>query len=173
MQNQEFTELYDQYVDRVYSFVYRRVSHKQTAEDLTSQTFIKAWENINKFNSSKGAFSSWIFTIAKNNIIDHYRKHKENYALENFFDLSSGEDVEKQSGLRHELEQIKKYLDQLSPEQKEIIIMRVWDDLSFKDIAEILSKNEAAVKMNFYRGMQKLQKEFAVVAMILLITKGF
>jgi RNA polymerase sigma-70 factor (ECF subfamily) len=168
----EFTAAYDEYVDKVYAFIYRRVSHKQTAEDLTSQTFIKAWENIEKFDSEKGAFSSWIFTIAKNNIIDHYRRAKETYDLDKVFDLQSDENVEMQTGLRHQLEQIRKYIEELSSDQKEIIIMRVWDDLSFKDIAAILNKSESSIKMTFYRAMEKLQTKFSIAVLILLISKG-
>lgn len=172
MEQQEFTDLYDQYVDKVYAFIYRRVNHQQNAEDLTSRTFIKAWENIDKFNSGKGAFSSWIFTIAKNNVIDHYRSAKETYDIEQFFDLSSSENLANQTEMRSTIEEVKKYLEQLTPEQKEIIVMRIWDDFSFKEIAAVLNKNEAAIKMNFYRAMQKVQSEFAILALILLISGG-
>ncbi len=167
--NQEFTDLYDQYADKIYNFIYYRTSHRETAEDLTSRTFIKAWENINQFNEQKGAFSSWLYSIARNNVIDHYRKEKATMDIDLVLDLSSNENVEDATHAKVQLDKVKEYLKELPQEQQDIVIMRVWDDLSYKEIAAILQKSEASTKMSFYRTMEKIQQNFPVAAMILLM----
>jgi RNA polymerase sigma-70 factor (ECF subfamily) len=167
---QGFNELYDLYFTKIYNFIYFRTHHRETAEDLTSKTFIKAWENIHQFNEEKGAFSSWIYSIARNNVIDHYRKEKTTMDISQVLDLSSSENIEKDTDLKVQLDQVKEYIKDLPQEQQDIVIMRVWDDLPYKDIAQILKKSEASCKMSFYRTMQKIQEQFPVAALILLLT---
>ena len=80
-----FSLLFDEYKDKIYRFIYFKTQHKETAEDLLSQTFIKALEHINQINIKKGSFKNWIYTIARNNVTDFYRKYKEmknNHLLE-------------------------------------------------------------------------------------------
>ena len=168
MTSQEFTALYDQYIEKIYNFIYYRTSHKETAEDLASKTFIKAWENINQFNEQKGAFSSWLYSIARNNVIDHYRKEKQTMDIDKILDISSAENVEESTNAKVQLDKVKEYLKELPQEQQDIVIMRVWDDLSYKEIAAILQKSEASTKMSFYRTMDKIQEKFPVAALILL-----
>ena len=72
----KFGGLYELYIDKIYKFIYFKTHHKETAEDLVSQTFFKALENIKGFDPSKGKFSSWLYRIARNCVIDYYRTKK-------------------------------------------------------------------------------------------------
>src|SRR3989344_2286637 len=76
-----FAEVYDHFSGRIYKFIYFRVGHKEVAEDILSDTFVKAWQKINQINSP-AALSGWLYQIAKNNIIDYYRIKKETIALD-------------------------------------------------------------------------------------------
>ncbi len=172
---EHFNELYDIHFAKVYNFVYFRTHHKETAEDLTSKTFIKAWGNLDKFDEEKGSFSTWIYSIARNNIIDHSRKNRnqpESVDLDSILNASSSEDINLNTSTKLELEKIKGYLHTLPDEQRDIILMRVWDDLPFKDISAIIGKSEASCKMVFYRAMEKLQGHFSMTILALLIIKG-
>jgi RNA polymerase sigma factor (sigma-70 family) len=174
MHNQEFVDLYDQYFDKIYQFVFYRTMHKELAEDLTSQVFMKAWEKFDTYDTSKGSFSAWIYQIARNTIIDNHRTRKD------FVDLESAAEPEvdprfaENIDASNSLSRIRQYLNGFSEEQRSIVIMRVWDELSYKEIADILGKSEASCKMSFSRSMAKIHKEFGSAALVfLLISKLF
>lgn len=164
-----FTKLYDAYKEPIYRFIYYRIHHRETAEDLTSTTFIKALENIEQFKPSKGTFGAWVYRIARNNIIDHVRKERGTDDITLAFDLSSKTDIPKEFDTRQQLEKAWEYLKELDPKQRDIVLMRVWDGLSHKEIAEVLDTTEASVKMAFSRTMAKLNKDLAVATSLVLI----
>jgi len=77
-----FGQLYDAYMERIYRFVYFRVEDEQTAEDITSQVFLKAWSNLDRFSFNRTPYLAWLYTIAHNAVIDHYRTRKVTTALD-------------------------------------------------------------------------------------------
>jgi len=165
---EEFTGLYNKYVKKIYNFIYYKNLHKETAEDLTSETFLKALKNIRKFDPQKGAFSSLLYRIARNNIIDFYRKRKSS-TISDFWEKGSDEDITSDIMAKERLEEVKGYLQKLNSEKREIVIMRIWDNLSYKEISEILGKSEASCKMNFSRVMSQLRKDISLTSLILLV----
>lgn len=168
-----FGLIYDDFFDKIYRFIYYKTHHKQTAEDLTSKTFIKALEKINSFDSKKGLFSSWIYRIARNNVIDYYRTNKKNFDISGIWDLGESKDFDKTIDDRDKLAQVSRYLKKFKPEQREIIIMRIWDGLSYKEISEIIGKKEGNCKMIFSRTMTKLRQEIPLVLLIGLLIKTY
>ena len=80
--SEAFGQLYDAYMERIYRFVYFRVEDQQTAEDITSQVFLKAWNNLDRFQFSRTPYLAWLYTIAHNAVIDHYRTRKVSTALD-------------------------------------------------------------------------------------------
>lgn len=168
----EFTELYEQYFEKIYRFIYYKTHHQQTAEDLTSQVFIKTLENIGRFNPRKGLFSSWLYRIARNKVIDYYRTKKNESDIAGFWDLKSGEKIDYDLENKEKLDEVKQYLDKLKPEQREVMVMRIWDGLSYQEIAEILNKKEANCKMIFSRTMKKLREEIPLALLIILLIKN-
>lgn len=166
----EFGKIYDHYIKKIYRFVYYKTHHKENAEDITSKVFIKAFENIRKFNPKKGNFQGWIYKIARNSVIDFYRSQKLEENIDDAWDLETGEDVEGDTEIRIKIKEIKEYLKDLSPIQRDIIIMRVWQELSYKEIAEAIGKNEANCKMIYVRGVKKL-KDVMPLALFLFLIK--
>jgi len=169
----KFSSLYDLYFKKIYNFIYFKTFHKETAEDLTSQTFFKSLENINKFDESKGTFSSWIYRIARNNVIDFYRQKKEDSGLDDAYGVWDSDDIEGKTEQKLQLAEVKKYLDKLAKNQKEIIIMRLWDQLSYEEISKITGNTEAACKMAFSRAIKKLREEMAYILLYLLFISNF
>jgi len=167
----EFANLYDKYARKIYDFVYYKTFHKETAEDLTSKTFMKALEHINKFDAKKGKFSSWLYQIARNNIIDHYRSKKEEYNLAEFWGIASKDDTQKDLTKKETLAEVKEYLTKLTQEQKDIIVMRVWDDLSYQEIAQIIGKSEANCRMIFSRVIKQMRQDFIPLILALLLIR--
>ncbi|MGE5392689.1 MAG: RNA polymerase sigma factor [Candidatus Saccharibacteria bacterium] len=163
---ENFAGLYDLYVKKIYSFIYYRTHHTETAEDLTSLTFTKALEHIGSFKSSKGTFSSWLYQIARNTITDHYRQRRPTSDIEDAWDLSSDTDIERDVDLRAKLAQVNRYLQGLPAQQRDIVLMRVWDGLSHREIAEILGISEANSKVIYSRTLAKLNQAVGVAAVI-------
>lgn len=164
-----FTQLYDSYHQTIYRFIYYRIHHRETAEDLTSTVFIKALENIGQFKPNKGTFSAWIYRIARNAIIDHVRATRGTDDITLAFDLSDNTNIPRDFDNREQLQKVWRYLKDLDAKQRDIVIMRIWDGLSHREIAETLSMTEASVKMAFSRTMSKLNQELVYAMALTLI----
>ena len=144
----QFGRLYDLYIKKIYNFIYYKTLHKETAEDLTSQTFFKALKNIKSFDEAKGSFSSWIYRIARNTVIDYHRTKRTEANIDDIWDLSSDSNIETDINTIQKLDTVKKYLQKFKPQQREIVIMRLWDQLSYQEIAEITGLTVANCKMH-------------------------
>ena len=172
IQNEElelFAKLYDIYLNKIYNFIYYKTMHKETTEDLTSQTFLKAFNNIKKYDENKGSFSSWIYQIARNTVIDYYRTKKTETNIDDLWGLSDKYDLQTDIDVNQKLEEIKIYLKNFKPEQREVVIMRLWDNLSYQEIAEITGKTIASCKMTFSRAINKLREDMALIIFYLII----
>lgn len=153
-----FGKLYDKYLKPIFRYVYFKVGNREDAEDLTEQVFLKAWQHIDKYNSKKSFFSSWLYIIAKNQIIDHYRQNKKNIELDDWLKEThvapeSLNNIEQELLQRKLLEKIKR----LPEKQQQIIILKFFEDLSNKEIAQIINKKEGAVRILQYRALKNLK----------------
>ncbi|MFH1375794.1 MAG: sigma-70 family RNA polymerase sigma factor [Patescibacteria group bacterium] len=165
-----FSELYEAYVRKIYAFIFYKTHHRESAEDLSSQTFLKALNKINSFDQEKGTFQAWLYQIARNGVTDHYRSLKISSNIEDVWDLSSGDDVARDASVRDQLAEVQGALQRFSPAQREIVILRVWEGLHYAEIAEIVGKSEAACKMDFSRTIKNLKKEIILTLLLLPLT---
>lgn len=163
-----FAGLYDAYIKRIYDFIYYRTGHKQTAEDLTSVTFTKAFQNIKTFKSAQGLFSSWLFKIARNTVIDHSRTKKQTVDIEAAANTPSKDNVAGEMEIKDHLDKVKEYLKELSEDQRDVVIMRLWDELSYSEISELTGKSPGNCKVIFSRALQKIQKELVPLLSFIL-----
>lgn len=167
-----FGLLYDAYFKKIYDFVYYKTLHRETAEDLVSLTFTKALKNINQYEIKLGTFSAWLYQIARNNVMDHYRNLKNDENLEDIYDLASGDNPQVDANNALLFERAQAELKKLKPNQREIIMLRLWEGLSYKEIAELTSKTEANCKMTFARSISKLRSGLAVVLLLIYTLKS-
>lgn len=170
---EKFGILYDEYVRKIYDFIYYKTHHKETAEDLTSRVFVKALEKINIFDCGRGFFSAWLYRIARNSVIDFYRTKKGDIGIDDVWDLASGGDLERDIDAKQKLEKVEKYLKKLKSEQREIIMLRVWQGMNYKEIAEIMDKSEAGCKMMFSRAINDLRKEVPANMLVYILLLNF
>lgn len=168
-ETEKFGLIYDKYVKQLYNFIYYKTFHKETAEDILSQVFLKALNKINNYDPKIGSFSSWIYKIARNQIIDHYRTKKTNINIEDVWNIEDDSNISLDTENKIKLEKIKKYLSKYSVEQREIIMLKIWEGLSYKEISEVVGKSEASCKMMFSRTIDKLRKEMPLSIFIMLL----
>jgi RNA polymerase sigma-70 factor (ECF subfamily) len=154
-----FARLYDACFERVYRYIYFRVSDDQTAEDLTSQVFLKAWEHLDRYKPGSSPFLAWLYTIARNQVIDHYRTRKESVSLDDVVSLpANGRAVDEQVEMRFELKSMRDALKYLTEEQQEVLVLRFIADLTTEEIARMMGKQAGAIRALQMRGLHTLSK---------------
>ncbi|HTM68855.1 MAG TPA: RNA polymerase sigma factor [Candidatus Binatia bacterium] len=169
-----FGSLYDAYVRKIYDYVYYRTHHRETAEDLTADVFLKAYRAIGSFDPRKGSFSAWIYRIARNRVIDHSRSKRDSEDIEDVWDLlRSGDDPARDAETAERLRQAERHIAALPAGQREVLLLRAWDGLSYAEIAETLGKSEAACKMSFSRAVSALRKLAPLAALLLILANPF
>lgn len=157
----KFDSLYLAFVDEIYRFIYCRTGTKETAEDMTSQVFMQALEHIISFRYTPGArFSSWLYAIARNLVIDHYRKHRETVALEQIEPLPSAETASGAVDQSIDQARIRDVLHQLSSDDQEILQLRLWQDRSYREIAQIVQSNTVAVRARYSRALKRFNTHY-------------
>ena len=154
-----FGELYDRYVDLIYRYVYYRVGSRSLAEDLTSETFLRALRRITSFTWQGRDIGAWFVTIARNLIADHFKsgRYRLEIATSDMLDADQAEDGPEGAVLdaisnRSLLEAVK----QLGAEQQECIVLRFLQGLSVSETALVMGKNEGAIKALQYRAVRAL-----------------
>ncbi len=165
---ENFTFLYDAYIDKIYRFIYYKTSHREIAEDLTSKTFFKAIKNIRSLKADELYFSAWIFTIARNTVVDYYRSKKSDIDINDLWDLGDESDILLDIDNKNKVIEVKKYLSSLKKKQREIMILRIWQEMPYKEIAEIMDESEANCKMIFSRTISKLRSELPLILLLLI-----
>jgi RNA polymerase sigma-70 factor (ECF subfamily) len=155
-----FGSLYDYYQPKIYRFVFIKVSRREEAEDLTHQVFVNAWLNIKNYKKLGFPFGSWLYRIARNQVIDYYRTQKKENSLEEMGEeyFAAQNNSENSFDTELEIARVKTAVRKLKPEQQDIIILRFVEDLSLKEIAEVIGKSEGAVKLIQHRALNQLRK---------------
>jgi RNA polymerase sigma-70 factor, ECF subfamily len=153
-----FAALYDRFCAPVYRYLYSRVGNQADAEDLTTQTFLAALENLPRYRE-QGQFAAWLFCIARAKVMDFFRRGRCEVSLEA---LEIQTDEHDPLGLviqRQEQAKIAGILQKMEAEERELLRLRYVADLSFPEMAALLGKNEAAVKKSLYRLLARIQSQ--------------
>lgn len=149
-----FARLFDLYAGRLYGYFYRLTSNKETSEDLVSELFLKIVERIKSFKD--GNFEAWLFKIASNGFYDYLRsKQRQEKALD-----AKKEDV--QAALKNEkdnlmIDRLQRELGRLDEATREMIVLRFYSQLGFREIAEIRGEPIGTVLSKVHRGLAKLR----------------
>lgn len=153
---QAYGEIYRMLLPRIYRFVWYEVRDKQTAEDLTQVTFLRLWKAINSYDTEKGSFPSFTFAIARNLIIDWQRK-KRPVSLEAIGEIEIPDGimdtlVQKETG-----ERVKQALAALPVDDRQLVVLRYFEEVSYSDIAKTMNKKEGAVRVKLHRILRQLK----------------
>lgn len=159
---ERFGELYDKHVEKVYRYIYRRVSDRQTAEDLTSITFTKAIKNLPGYKWNGNPFVCWLYRIARNNLIDWYRKQNRTKVVSiddqyNSPALRTDATQKDQLSQKEVQEEITRALELLDESDREIITLKYFEELSNKEIAQVMNLSANHVGVKLFRALKKLR----------------
>ena len=158
---QQFAVLYDKYFDQIYRYVYRRVSDKDTVHDLVSQTFYDALSHIKSFEWRGYPFSSWLYKIAHNNVLKWYREQSKGQKV-NLDDINEIADLtvdqNRDAVVKEKQAEVQKVLDQLDDEEREIIRLKFFEEVSNIEIAEIMGLSANHIGVKVYRTLKKVKQ---------------
>jgi RNA polymerase sigma-70 factor, ECF subfamily len=156
----KFDALYELHFERIYFFIVSRVRDRSTAEDLTSETFHKALANLASYEWRGTPFSAWLYRIASNAIVDHYKRSNREQQIDELENPLAQPEL-----ASHDIEFIERHVhffrlvDQLPEVQRRVVLERFVEDRSIKEIAQRLSKTEGAIKQLQFRALQSLRAQ--------------
>lgn len=152
-----FAELYNAYVEKIYKYIFYKVGNDTEAEDLCEQVFLKAWEAIGRYTWCGYPFSSWLYRLAHNLVVDHYRTRRETVPLHEVLTTSS-EPEDPQDSLLQTLDaaELRDAISQLTDDQRQVIALKFIEGYENAEIAQMLNKKEGAIRALQYRALRSL-----------------
>lgn len=156
----DFEELYRAELPRVYNFFRYRIGDGQLAEDLTSETFEKAWRNRARYRSDLAAFSTWLFTIARRVAQDHYRKPYNEIPLADVSNIPTNELMEDRIQQDADFAHLSALLARLANRERELVALKYGAGLTNRTIAHLSGLRESNVGVILHRTMQTLRSEW-------------
>jgi RNA polymerase sigma-70 factor (ECF subfamily) len=160
-----FIKAYDLYLENIYRFIFFKVSSREEAEDLTSAVFLKTWDHIqNNRISDYATLKALLYKVARNTVIDHYRKksQEQNTSLdadpiaETLPD--ERQDVRRQHEIAGDFETLQKCMIELKDEYREVITLRFLNEMDIGEIADVLDKSKGNVRVLLFRAMNALRE---------------
>ena len=154
-----FGEIYDTHVDSVYRYLLYRVREPSDAEDLTSEVFTRAFANIHRYRWQGKSFLAWLYTIARNAVTDRRRRDRPTVELDNAYGLAAeGPTAHDRAVLGEEVDALRGAVKHLTGEQQEVLVLRFIENMSSREVATILGKNEGAIRALQFRALGRLRK---------------
>ena len=156
----KFRVLYIHYYESIFRFVYKRMADEALAADVTSQVFLKAMQQLHKYTFKGVPFSAWLFRIASNEVAQYFRKNAKNrvVTLEERTAANLEDEFEDKEELEVNIEVLKAVIQDLKPDEVELLELRFFEKRPFKEIADILAITENNAKIKVYRLLQKMRK---------------
>ncbi len=153
-----FGALYELLVNDVYRYFYHHVGSPQDAEDLASRTFLRAWRGMPSFRWRGRPFEAWLFTLARNQLVDFYRERRPPSATLEDTHHDPGPGPESVALLQDESAATRAALAKLTAEQREVLVLKFYLDRDNREIAEIMGKREGTVRALQMRALQALRR---------------
>ncbi len=157
----QFSSIYDQYIEKIYRFVYLKVSSKETAEDITSKVFLKGWESYIKQSDIINP-KAFLYRIASNAVVDHYRdKGKVKFVSDETFPKipDNRTNIHQSAILSSDVQLIKSALQNIKADYQDIIIWHYLDGMDVPEIAMLVDKPAGTVRVMLHRGLKYLKDE--------------
>lgn len=164
-EQQKFTKIYDLYVESIYRFIFIKVNSQAIAEDLTSEVFLKSWQVFQEKEKQKIRNPrAFLYITARHLVIDFYRtkKQKQTVSIEDSREIEdTGEQLEKNESVRSDMVLVYNKLKNLNQDYQNVVILRFVEELSIKEIAEVLDKSKGATRVLLHRAMGQLKEQMS------------
>lgn len=153
---------YREYLPRVYNFFRYQVGDASLSEDLTAEVFEKAWRGRARFRRNLGAFSTWLFTIARNAATDYFRRNGRDIPLEAVREQADSISLEETAQRKQDFAKLNSLLSQLPARERELIALKYGADLTNREIAQLTRLSESNVGTILHRTVERLRIEMEV-----------
>lgn len=158
---QALSALYEANVQNIYRYVFYRVSSEAVAEDITSETFLKAIEGLGTYEDRGVPFVAWLYRIAYARIADYYRRGKRQPEPMNVADFASDSDVVERAAIKQmRIDRLVALLPKLTGDQQHVIILRIIEGYSIEETASMINKTQGAVKALQHRALRSLARVY-------------
>ena len=164
---QAFGQFYETLVDPIYRFVFFKVSHTELAQDLTSETFLRAWRGLTSPSAIPiRHLRAYVYQTARSLVIDHYRKGAKwrEESLDAAAGLMGDVDVHRRAEFLLEAQELFTYIQRLKESYQEILLLKYVEDLSLTEIAPIMGKSPVATRVLLHRAHKALKREYDLIA---------
>lgn len=153
-----FGVLYDAYQPAIYRFVALKVARREDAEDITHQVFIRAWQRIERYEGRGYPFSSWLYRIARNQVVDFYRAHREHADIDDVEPLLFEDDNTAEAlDLQADVARVRTAMLELRTDYQDVIVLRFIEERSLEETAEALNRSVGATKVLQHRALRHLR----------------
>ncbi len=158
--HEAFSKVIKMYQKQIYNLAVSWTHSREDAQDITQQTFINAYKKIETFKE-KSTFKTWLYTIALNLLKNKYRKAytKREKHIEYMDEIEDGFSLSKQTFLNMEMEKVNSCINELRDKQRTTVMLRLYKEFSFKEIAETMKCSENSAKVNFFHGIKNLRNK--------------
>jgi RNA polymerase sigma-70 factor (ECF subfamily) len=156
-----FDQLYDLYVQPLYRFLLSRISDVQGAEEVTAQTFLAALEGFPRYRH-QGQFAAWLFSIARNKVVDYFRQERGNPGLDETAPSPNEADPLQHAIKTERVAKLTALISELPEEERELIRLRFVAEMRFSEIASLIKRKEDTVKKSLYRLLARLKSQVEV-----------
>src|SRR5438046_7484301 len=154
-----FADPYDTHVDALYRYILYRVREPSDAEDLTSEVFTRAFANIHRYRWQGKSFLAWLYTIARNAVTDRRRRQRPTVDLDDAYGVAEeGPTAHDLAALSEQVDALRGAVKHLTTEQQEVLVLRFVENMSSRQVAKVLGKNEGAIRALQFRALGRLRK---------------
>ena len=155
-----FSKIYDRYIDKIYRFIFLKVSSQEIAQDLTSETFLKGWESFKNGTKIENP-QAYLYKTARNLVIDFYREKGkvQIVSADNPLIPDPAPNLEEKAMLSSDLDQIRQALTELNDDYQNVIIWYYLDDLSISEISQMLGRTDDATRVLLHRALKTLKEK--------------
>ncbi|MCL4870370.1 MAG: sigma-70 family RNA polymerase sigma factor [Anaerolineae bacterium] len=154
-----FGRLYDRYIDQIHTYIFRQINDDALAQDITAAAFEKALRNLHRYHWQGVSFAAWLYRIARNEMIQRLRRERFLAPLRGW--MLSSLNVEKTTEIREQQNHVQQAIKKLPSRDREVIILRFYEELSSAEVAEVLGCSTANVYVRLHRALTRLRQELA------------
>lgn len=154
-----FGSIYKLYFEKIYRFIYFLVMDDQLAADLSQNTFLKMWQVLPRFKTESGTIQAYLFTIARNLVTD-FRRRKKEYTLEQIQNIGKEDGILNTIESNDERKILQQIMQTLDEDERQMLILRYFEELSMREIAKVVKRDEGTIRVKIHRLLKKLRETY-------------